>query len=80
MIFELKKIKDMKKPYYLLFILTITMVVNVGARGQSKHDTTGSIVVNAQEGMYDHGGTKLGYIDKDNIVRNNKRKKMIIDA
>jgi hypothetical protein len=66
----------MKKLYSLLIILTITTVVAVSARGQSNRDTTGSIVINAKGGMYDHGGTKLGYIDKDNIVRNNKGQKL----
>lgn len=66
----------MKKLYCLLFILTMTTVVTVSARAQSKHDTTGKIVINAKGGMYDHGGTKLGYIDKDNIVRNNKGQKL----
>jgi hypothetical protein len=66
----------MKKLCVLLFILTTTAVVNINAWGQSKQDTAGTIVINAKGGMYDHGGTKLGYIDKENIVRNNKGQKL----
>lgn len=66
----------MKKLCVLLIILTTTAVVNVNAWGQSKQDTTGKIVINAKGGIYDHGGTKLGYIDKENIVRNNKGQKL----
>ena len=66
----------MKKLCILLFILTTAVVINIKARGQSKQDTTGKIVINAKGGIYDHGGTKLGYIDKENIVRNNKGQKL----
>jgi hypothetical protein len=65
-----------KKSYLLLFILTIIAGVNVSVWGQTKQDTSHSIVINAKGGMYDHGGTKLGYIDKDNIVRNNQGQKL----
>lgn len=66
----------MKKLYYLLCILTLTAAASISARGQTKQDTTSKIVINAKGGMYDHGGTKLGYIDKDNIVRNNIGQKL----
>jgi hypothetical protein len=54
----------------------MTAAVSVSAWGQTKQDTTSKIVINAKGGMYDHGGTKLGYIDKANIVRNNMGQKL----
>jgi len=64
----------MKKLSFLLFILTIATSVSVWA--QTKQDTTRKIIINAKGGMYDHGGTKLGYIDKNDIVRNNQGQKL----
>ncbi len=66
----------MKKLHLFLFILTITTVVAVSASGQVKKDTARKIVINAKGGMYDHDGTKLGYIDKNDIVRNNQGQKL----
>jgi hypothetical protein len=66
----------MKPLYLFLFILASTTVATVSAWGQTKHDTTKQIAINAKGGLYEHGGTKLGYIDKDNIVRNNKGQKL----
>lgn len=66
----------MKKLYCLLFILTIISGFTVSAWGQTKQDTTHKIIINAKGGIYDHGGIKLGYIDKDNIVRTNQGKKL----
>jgi len=54
----------------------MTTAVTVSAGAQTKQDSTRKIVINAKGGVYDHGGTKLGYIDKDNIVRNNKGQKL----
>ena len=54
----------------------MTAAVTVSAWGQTKKDTNKTIVINAKGGMYDHGGTKLGYIDKANIVRNNQGQKL----
>jgi len=64
----------MKKIQLLLFLLTMATGVTVNA--QTKKDTTFKIVINAKGGIHDHGGTKLGYIGKDNIVRNNKGQKL----
>ncbi len=66
----------MKKSYVLLFILTIITGITVSAWGQTKKNAADKIVINAKGGMYDHDGTKLGYIDKDNIVRNNQGQKL----
>jgi hypothetical protein len=54
--------------------MTTGVVVNVW--GQTKNDTSQKIFINAKGGIHDHGGTKLGYIDKENIVRNNKGQKL----
>lgn len=66
----------MKTPYFLLFMLTMITGLSINASGQTQQDTSHKIVINAKGGMYDHGGTKLGYIDKDNIVRNNQGQKL----
>lgn len=63
----------MKKLYFLLFILTMTTCVTVSAWGQDKKDATGKIYISAKGGISNHeGGSELGYIDKDNIVRNSQ--------
>jgi hypothetical protein len=64
----------MKKLHFLLFMLAIT--TGVSAWAQAKKDTTFKIFINAKGGIHDHGGTQLGYIDKENIVRNNKGQKL----
>lgn len=66
----------MKKIYFLLFVLTMTTVVNVRAKGESKQDSTRKISIDKKGGIHDHGGTKLGYIDKADIVRNNQGQKL----
>lgn len=70
------QLKIMKKLHFLLVILTMTTAVTVSAWGQTKQDSIKQIFINAKGGMHDHGGTKLGYIDKNNIVRNNKGQKL----
>jgi len=50
--------------------------MSVSGWAQTKQDTTHKIVINAKGGMYDHGGTKLGYIDKADIIRNNQGEKL----
>jgi hypothetical protein len=64
----------MKKLHFLLFILTITAAVTVNA--QVKKDTTFKIIITDKGWIRDAGGTQLGHIDKDNIVRNNKGQKL----
>lgn len=66
----------MKKSYFLLFMLVMATGAGVSAWGQTKKDTDKTIVIKAKGGIYDHGGTKLGYIDKANIVRNNQGQKL----
>ncbi len=46
--------------------------------GQTKQDTfkTPRIFIDAKGGIYDHGGTKLGYIDKNNVAWNTKGQKV----
>jgi len=64
----------MKKLHFLLLILTMATSVSVNA--QTKKDTTFKISITDKGWIRDYGGTKLGYIDKDNIVRNNKGQKL----
>jgi hypothetical protein len=59
-----------------LFILTLTVltVFTVNAFGQMAKDTGKpfKIAINAKGGIYNHDGTKLGYITKEDIVKDNK--------
>ena len=64
----------MKRLQILLFLFIIAAAFTVNA--QTKRDTNYKISINAKGGIYDHGGAPLGYIDKDNIVRNNKGQKL----
>ena len=64
----------MTKINFLVFILTMTTAATVNA--QTHKDTTFKIFINAKGGIHDHGGTPLGYIDKDNIVRNSKGQRL----
>lgn len=66
----------MKKLSCLLIMLTLVTTVTVSSFSQTKKDSTYKIFINAKGGIHDHGGTKLGYIDKENIVRNNKGQKL----
>lgn len=66
----------MKNLFCLLFTLTIVAAATVSVQGQVKKDSTSKVFINAKGGIHDHAGTKLGYIDKDNIVRNNKGQKL----
>ena len=64
----------MKKIHFLLFLFI--MAVGITAKAQTKKDNTFKIIINAKGGIYDHHGIKLGYVDKDNIVRNSKGQKL----
>lgn len=67
----------MKKSYALvLFVITLMTAFTISAQAQTKKDHDRKIVINAKGGIHDHGGTKLGYIDKDGIVRNNQGQKL----
>jgi hypothetical protein len=63
-----------------LFCLTFAVftVFTVNAFGQAKSDSIKSekISINKKGEIHDHGWTKLGYIDKNNIARNNQGKKI----
>ncbi|ASU33095.1 DUF3659 domain-containing protein [Mucilaginibacter xinganensis] len=60
----------------LLIILLTAFAANAFA--QAGHDTSkaNNIVIDAKGGIYNHDGTKLGYITKDDIVKNNKGEKL----
>jgi hypothetical protein len=66
----------MKKLHLLLAILLITTGVSVSAFAQSVKDSTGNIFINAKGGIHNHTGTKLGYIDKNDMVRDNTGKEL----
>ena len=51
-------------------MLTTGVVINTSAQDHQE------ISINAKGGIHNHGGTKLGYIDKDNIVRNSQGQKV----
>nr|WP_294943803.1 hypothetical protein [uncultured Mucilaginibacter sp.] len=52
------------------FLIIISMVVT--ARGQQHTNATPQqIMIDGKGGIYSHDGTKLGYIDRDNVARNN---------
>jgi hypothetical protein len=67
----------MKKLQTLIVLLTVLMTglaVNVTAQTTTTKST--GIVIDAKGAIHDYHGTKLGYIDKDNIVRNTKGQKI----
>ncbi|MCQ6961061.1 5-fold beta-flower protein [Mucilaginibacter aquariorum] len=64
-----------------LKLLTTSIAIIVfaaSAFAQKTKDSTryNFITIDGKGGIHDHGGTKLGYIDKNNIVRNNKGQKL----
>ncbi len=60
----------------LLFIATLTISVTMKAFAQTAKDTTRKIHINAKGGVYNQEGTKLGYIDKNDMVRDNTGKEL----
>ncbi|HEY0054711.1 MAG TPA: hypothetical protein VGB63_05095 [Pedobacter sp.] len=67
----------MKKLQTLIVLVTVLMTglaVNVTAQTTTTIST--GIVIDAKGAIHDYHGTKLGYIDKDNIVRNTKGQKI----
>jgi hypothetical protein len=65
-----------KLTFFLCCALAILSGVTLTAQGQTPAEKSKIINIDAKGGIYDHGGTKLGFIDKDNIVRNNKGQKI----
>jgi hypothetical protein len=67
----------MKKLHLLLLMaLTLATSVTISAFAQTAKDTTEKIYINAKGGIHNHAWTKLGYIDKDNMVRDNTGKEL----
>ena len=67
----------MKKLQLVLLFLALAATCRFyNALGQGYQQNPPQININAKGGIYNHDGTKLGYIDKDNIVRNNAGKKV----
>ena len=63
----------MKKLKYL-FMFAATLVLATSAFGQNANDSSkyAFITIDGKGGIHNHAGTKLGYISKDNIVRDNQ--------
>ncbi|MDF2433353.1 MAG: hypothetical protein JWP44_2984 [Mucilaginibacter sp.] len=68
----------MKKQYALfILILAIMAGINITALAQPNQDKPDNIYINKKGGIYNReGGTKLGFIDKDDIVRSNDGKEL----
>jgi hypothetical protein len=66
----------MKKLKLLLLIITVMTSITAGAFAQSVRDSSQKIFINAKGGIHNHAGTKLGYIDKNNMVRDNTGKEL----
>ena len=59
------------------------MIISLSANAQTKSDSnpTEKIYINKKGEIHDHGWNKLGFITKDNIVKNNEGKTVyFIDA
>lgn len=50
----------------------------MSAFAQKANDTTGIFFINARGGIYNHAGTKLGYIGKYSVVRDNTGKELYL--
>ncbi len=74
----------MKKNHFLFTILLAVLTVfTVNVSGQTKADTVKAekIFINKKGEIHDHGWNKLGFITKDNIIKNNRGKTIyFIDA
>lgn len=66
----------MKKLNLVLLILTVITSIAAGAFAQVGRDSSQKIFINAKGGIHNHAGTKLGYIDKNNMVRDNTGKEL----
>ena len=60
----------------LVLIVAFTLVVSVGmtAFSQTKTETNQKIYINKKGEIYDHGWNKIGFIGKDDIVKDSKGK------
>lgn len=61
-----------KKQLLFTLMLAVLSVFTVNASGQTKTDTLKSekIYINKKGEIHDHGWNKIGFITKDNIVKN----------
>lgn len=66
------------KTLHLFSVLTLLFIIGltINLSGQTKTATPKSekIFINKKGEIHDHGGTKLGFITKDDIVKNNQGK------
>lgn len=64
------------KKLNIVLIIALVLVSSIGmnAFAQTKINTTQKIHINKKGEIYDHGWNKIGFIGKDDIVRDNKGK------
>ncbi len=62
------------KKLKLLLLLTVTILTTVAIKASGQ--TNSEVFINRKGEIHNHGGTKLGFIDKDDIVRNSKGQKL----
>lgn len=55
----------------VIYSILIIASMAITARGQQHQMAPQQIMIDGKGGIYSHDGTKLGYIDKDNVARNN---------
>lgn len=69
--------KNMKKLHFLVLLTLITFTgIAVNAVGQTNQEQIHKIFIDKKGGIHDHGGAKIGFIDKDNVAWNNKGQKV----
>ena len=60
-----------------LFTIVFLTALSLAVFAQNKKETTpNKVFIDAKGGIHDHKGTQLGYIDKDDIVRNAQGQKV----
>ncbi|CAN5393317.1 hypothetical protein BH09BAC6_BH09BAC6_06760 [soil metagenome] len=66
------------KKLQLFILLTITTITGavVSAFAQTAPETNQQISIDAKGGIHNHKGTKIGFIDKNDIVRSNTGKEL----
>lgn len=75
--FGKKNIEIMKKNLLLFTVVLVALTVStINVSGQSKTEKAQveKISINKKGEIHDHGWNKLGFITKDNIVKNNQGK------
>jgi hypothetical protein len=70
------KIQRLISTKTVAFLTLFLMVISLSANAQTKSNSTQNdkIYINKKGEIHDHGWNKLGFITKDNIVKDNKGK------